>query len=123
MKRKSANGGAAKRAKTDNAKEHAMNAKLQFELTNKRKTFGVDYLNLKQSGESAEELQACIDIALGGMEELREQMDEHERTISNNHESLQHKLSQNAGDSDPEGAPEAIASPPAKPELVSAADL
>ena len=104
--------------------------KLNFDIQQRKKIFGVDYLTLKGLPETTpEELQACMDDAEADIKLLQDQVKEHEKTIANNQESLMLKMQQNGGGAAPEGAPEPIVEPPpmpqsvAKPEVVSASEL
>lgn len=129
IQRQSSNVLASTKAKSVNVKESAIIKKLRYDIQQRKKIFGIDYLTLlkETEGTTAEDLQNCIDAALSDIDKIQEEITEHEKTISNTQESLQLKIQQNAGGPLPEGAPEPIMEPPPlpsdKPELVGASEL
>ena len=79
-----------------NTKEKTIMKKIEFDITSRKKKFGVDYLNLKETNASPEELQACIDAATADIQVLKEQIQEKERAIGANQEELQRTIAANA---------------------------
>lgn len=76
-----------------NAKEVALIKKIEFDIENRKKRFGVDYLTLKMEKQSEEEaLQACINEAMFDIENLKQQITEHENAIDNNNADMRNKV-------------------------------
>jgi hypothetical protein len=76
-----------------NAKEVALIKKLEFDIDNRKKKFGADFLTLKldqQAGEDA--LQACINEAIFDIENLKRQITEHEKAIESNNADMRKKV-------------------------------
>ena len=131
LQRKSQNAWVATKIKSVNGKEQAIVTKLNFDIQQRKKQFGVDYLTLKQQATTSEDdLQSCIDMALGDIKVLQDQIDEHEKVIADNQIALQQKI---AGGTVTTPAAASEESSPAtvneegddavKPELVSASEL
>lgn len=76
-----------------NAKEVALIKKIEFDIENRKKKFGADYLTLKLDKQAEEEaLQACINEAVFDIENLKKQITEHEIAIDSNNEDMRKRV-------------------------------
>jgi len=77
-----------------NAKEKAYIRKLQFDVAQRQRAFGVEYLTLKQGNATPEDLQACIERAETEIAEIKESITVKESAIGANEEELKRQLSE-----------------------------
>jgi hypothetical protein len=63
------------------AKEQAVIAKLEFQISQRQKQFGVDYLTLSENRASQQELNDCLKEAVKYTNELQREIVEHQNAV------------------------------------------
>jgi hypothetical protein len=75
-----------------NTKEDAHVKKLEYDIAQRKKTFGVTYLDLLDKKATDEELKECINAALEDVGKLKDKMQGHSQNKEKNKEELQRRI-------------------------------
>lgn len=92
LKRKTANAGHATRLGAYKTKKNAQIQALKFKIVERKKQYGVEYMDLIEQNASQSELQECMDRALADLAELRGEVDKHTNKIDLKEEKINNKI-------------------------------
>lgn len=118
IKRKTVIAGHATRFGAYKTKKNAQIQAVKFKIVERKKKFGVDYMDLVEENASQNEIRACMEEAMKDLAELRSQIEKHSSKIDQREEDFQDMINtppdeQPPKDSPPEGPRKT--SPKAKP--------
>lgn len=70
---------------------------VKLQINNRKKQFGIEYIDLVEKNASEEALETCVDRAMEDISVLREKMKQLQGTIDQNKQALERKISGRAG--------------------------
>ena len=83
-------------------KEHAIISKLEFQIANRQKKFGVDYLTLANGEGSQQALRECLKEAMDDIAVFRAEVDSHDDNIGDKEEETKRAIKPSPGGPPPE---------------------